>query len=944
MTTRSRNRREGAVAAVALAVCLAAVPAGLAGERGASPPPAAEPQGPGEALRSAGAGGRALREVGHPTFLSPHAGPIAVAGGRVFVANTAADTLDVIDVARRRVVARVPVGVDPVGLAVRPDGREVWVANHVSDSVSVVDLDPESPTHLQVVATVQAFARRQTRFDEPVGVAFAGNRKAYVSLSSENEIAVVKVASRRVVRRLAIPAQDPRALAVRDGRLYVIPFESNNRTQLSGCAGPPDGELCTFDAFEHAVFNNNVLSLGIDVDIVKNPKVPDRDLFVFDTKTDRLVETVETVGTLLYGLAVDSRGRVFVAQTDARNDANGRAGTLRHGLAELENRPFLNRITRIDCGGGPCSSPEFFDLEPLPPLHPPPGGALATPFAIQVSGDDRTLVVSAAGSDRLFTVDAFTGEVLGRVTVDAVPRGIALEPSAGMASRAWVYNAVANTVSVVDFSDRRRPRVEGSVPLEDPTPRLLRRGRRVFHDAGASTTGTFSCESCHPDGHTDQLLWVLDTPVCDVAGCTQIPPRVTMPVRGLRDTAPYHWDGIPGDPFGGRNTANIEGADPPNCTLERPESCTRDLVDAGLATTMCKLDECDGGELAGAQRRDLARFLLTVPYPPAQRRPYTDVVSQRAAAGYRLFHVAGQDQGGAAPNVCGSCHRMPHLVSTNTPGTGMDAPTWRGAYDRWLILPQGRLNVIDVLNHFGVPEGFPERRVWRLTWGNDPGFDPVWDMVLEGSTGFSGAFARQVTLSRRTAGKRLTRKLLDALERAATEGRVVLEGEGVLLDRGSPEPTALQYAGGVYRDRGDDTVSFSREELVARAAGGLFVGTFTARAGAAVGQPQPVLWTGGAMERQSGPVAFPTLVGDASTLVLRGRHVREGAAVLVDGRRVPGEVRCLGGTPPACDGEGLVIELRRSPRAGMHLLQVQNPEGLLSNDFLFHAAAPPPSR
>ena len=45
--------------------------------------------------------------------------------------------------------------------------------------------------------------------------------------------------------------------------------------------------------------------------------------------------------------------------------------------------------------------------------------------------------------------------------------------------------------------------------------------------------------------------------------------------------------------------------------------------------------------------------------------------------------------------VCGDCHRMPFWTSTKTPGTGMDAPTWRGAYDRWMILPQGRLNIID---------------------------------------------------------------------------------------------------------------------------------------------------------------------------------------------------------------------------------------------------------
>ena len=77
------------------------------------------------------------------------------------------------------------------------------------------------------------------------------------------------------------------------------------------------------------------------------------------------------------------------------------------------------------------------------------------------------------------------------------------------------------------------------------------------------------------------------TPICDIDGCDQIPPRSTMPIRGLRDTAPYHWDGIPGDPYGGNNTANINSNLAPNCDAAVPESCTRNLVDGGLASTMC---------------------------------------------------------------------------------------------------------------------------------------------------------------------------------------------------------------------------------------------------------------------------------------------------------------------------------------------------------------------
>ncbi|MGE3818352.1 MAG: hypothetical protein AB7I30_02875, partial [Isosphaeraceae bacterium] len=908
---------------------------------------------PGSSNRSAEAGvPEPPATVGHPSFLSPHASPIVQSGDFVFVANTPADTVDVIDKGSRRIVRRVDVGVDPVGIAVRPDGKEVWVANHVSDSVSVIDVDPGSPTRFHVVATVQDLdpVTRATRFDEPVGVAFASDKKAYVALSSENRVAVIDVTTRQVEKSLAITAQDPRAITVRGDRLYVIPFESNNKTQLSGGTGPIDGDLMTFDAQEHVIKNNNVLSLGAVVDVVKHPRVPDRDLYVFDTRTDKLVEVVDTLGTLLYGLTVDSSGRVFIAQTDARNHVNGRAGTRRHGLAELDNRAFLNQITRVGFSNGSAEKPTFLDLEPAPPDHPAPGEALATPYAIQISEDDKTLLASAAGSDTLFTVDAESGEVLGRTNVGAVPRGIALESADdGGPARAWVLNAVANTVSLVDVSDPRSLKVKETIALDDPTHPAVKRGRIAFNRAAASTTGTFSCESCHPDGHTDQLLWVLNTPI--VSGGDQIMPRSTMPVRGLRDTAPYHWDGIPGDPYGGNNSANVHGDVPPNSRIDVPESATRHLVDGALATTMRGVadptvnDEGKPGALTAAERDDMARFLLAVPYPPAQRRAYTNVMSSLAERGFQLFHVEGDnDPTKARPNVCGDCHRMPFLVSTNTPGTGMDAPTWRGAYDRWLILPQGRLNLIDFDFYRDVAErGTPERSVWQFSWGGRRRFDPVWNMVLEGSTGFSGTFARQVTLNQASAPENtngpLTRDLLDAMERSAREGGVVLRGEGAFLEGGNARPVALQFdgqfKGGTYVDRIGRRESFTRDELVALAADGRFVGTFTARLGARVDvdSPQPALWTLGPIQEQRGRQKFPTLSPRNATMTISGRHIGDDAHLIVDGRRVAGTI--------SREGETVTIALADSPSLGTHFLQIQNAEGLFSNDFLFHVAEEP---
>ena len=880
--------------------------------------------------------------AGHSSFMSPHASPIALAGGQVFVTNTPADTVDVIDPTTRKVVSRVPVGVDPVGLAVRPDGKELWVANHVSDSVSVIDIDFDSPTYLRVIATVQDFhpTTRATRFDEPVGIAFAGNRKAYVALSSENTIAVVNVQDRRITKRLPINAQDPRAITVRDNRLYVIPFESNNKTQLSGGSKPLDGKLKTFDAWEHSIRHNNVLSLGHVVDIIKHPRVPDRDLYVFDTRTDRLIKVVDSLGTLLYGVTVDSTGRVFIAQADARNDANGKSGTKKHGLKELENRAFLNQVTSVAFRDGTPRKPKFIDLEPLPPKHPESGQALATPYAIQVSDDDSTLFVSAAGSDKLFTVDAQSGQVLGRADVDAVPRGIALESTDdGKATTAWVLNAVANSVSLVDVSDPTSLEVTATVRLEDPTDPDVKRGRIAFNTASASTTGTYSCASCHPDGHTDQLLWVLNTPI--VTGGNQIMPRSTMPVRGLRDTEPYHWDGIPGDPYGGNNSANIRRKVKPNSRLGDPESAARHLIDGGLANTMMMVgdstlnDEGKAGELSASQRDAMAKFILSVTYPPAQRRAYTNVVSTRARNGFELFHVKGdEDPGKRRPNICGNCHRMPFLVSTNTPGTGMDAPTWRGAYDRWLILPQGRLNIIDFDFYRRIAEqGAPERRVWRMSWGSRRRFDPVWDMVLENSTGFSGSFARQVTLNRTSAQDDRTSDLLDALERSAGEGAVTLQGNGAFIDDTKATPVTLEYGHrdgkAAYVETSGERRSFTRETLVSLASTGRLVATFTAGLGTRVdlNHPQPALWTPGPIHPQRGRQKFPVLRKGTLTMTISGRHIRKGAQVIVDGRRVSGSIQVK--------RDVVTIALTELPTDGMHLLQVQNPGGLFSNDFIF---------
>ena len=894
------------------------------------------------------------RTTGHLNFESPHSRPIVVHPDkdRVYVVNTPSDTVDVLDSETYEILDQIRVGVEPVSIGIKPDGTEIWVSNHVSDSVSVIDADTSSTTYHQILHTIQVFDEetKSTRFDEPVSIAFVDDEKAYVALSSTNEIAVVDVASRTVTDRLTVTAQDPRAMVVRDGRLYVIPFESNNQTGVSGCL-PENMDTdpnCTFDADAHVVNapdgNAQSLSLNYVLDIVRDSRFPDRDLYVFDTETDELVEIVDTLGTLLYGIAVDSDGNVFVAQAEARNDANGKAGTESHGLRELENRAFLNQITKVDCTGDTCGTPEFIDLEPLPPDHPERDEALATPFAIQISDDDSTIVATAAASDKVFTMDADTGDVLDQVVVGSIPRGLTLiSNDDGELERAWVLNALANTVSVLDVTDPEDLSVLQTIELEDPSDPILKQGRIAFNSADASSTGTFSCASCHPDGHTDQLLWVLDTPLCDV-GCDQIQPRLVQDIRGLRGTAPYHWDGIPGDPFGGINTSSIETYVEPNCDIDDEESCTLHLIDGSLKTTMCDQDDCTvndddkEGHLSAEDRTAMSKYLLSVPYPPSVERPYDNTVTKLGMEGIRDFHFNEQR---------GNCHYLPHWTTTNMGGSGMDLPSWRGASDRWKNAPQNRFFFVDQVG--GDTRGFPERFSFTQS-------QKMYQMILEGSVGAPGSFARQVTLNVNTADLDQTVDMLDALELADQEGAIVLEGEGILLNtEGDPSVIALSFEEDIYQDNLDQPTEYSRDELLDLARDEELLLTLTARFGTGVDyeHPQPTIWPAGFPIRLifpgDRPQEFPELY-DETEMRMRGDYIFEGARLFVDGRKVEGTIRCETGELPDCEDQIVLIELEELPSTGglpiedinvvadnatMHLLQVQNPQGLFSNDFPF---------
>ncbi|MCB1629898.1 MAG: hypothetical protein KDI48_19365, partial [Xanthomonadales bacterium] len=200
----------------------------------------------------------------------------------------------------------------------------------------------------------------------------------------------------------------------------------------------------------------------------------------------------------------------------------------------------------------------------------------------------------------------------------------------------------------------------------------------------------------------------------------------------------------------------------------------------------------------------------------------------------------------------------------------------------------------------------------------------------------------QLTLDASSAGLESTTDLLYALEKAADAEAVRLQGEGALNDASGFRPINLRYELGRYRSTEQGSLEYTRSQLIDAASSGQLQLTLTARMGhrSDLDHPQPALWTSGPIQAQRGRQQFPSLSADDRLISLSGRHIDTGAYVFVDGERVAANVRCASGSLPECTNEALEVQLSALPSTtGIHFLQVQNPDGLVSNEFIFHTLA-----
>ncbi len=223
-----------------------------------------------------------------PSFVAFETGPVrplAIEGNILAAVNTPDNRLETFNVLANGITRRgtVPVGLEPCAVAIRSGGTEAWVVNHLSDSVSVVDLttgqvtrtllvgdeprdivitDPDGPGALGERVFITTAHRGQHRVDPSIAsVPGAGDPQLTAPSVPRADVWVFDAdnpgsgVGGTPLRIVELFGDTPRALAVSaDGSsVYAAIFHSGNQTAVVN-----EGRVC--DGFGGSQCNGDGIS------------------------------------------------------------------------------------------------------------------------------------------------------------------------------------------------------------------------------------------------------------------------------------------------------------------------------------------------------------------------------------------------------------------------------------------------------------------------------------------------------------------------------------------------------------------------------------------------------------------------------------------------------------------------------------------------------------
>jgi DNA-binding beta-propeller fold protein YncE len=398
-------------------------------------------------------------------FESGHVRPLAKSadGTKLFAVNTPNNSLDVFSIngSKLTLISRVPVGLEPVAVAVRSN-NEVWVVNHLSDSVSIVSLDGTP----RVTRTLLVG-------DEPRDIVFAGaSQKAFITTAHRGQhledpsikgvvpgangaqlttpgvgradVWVFDPANTGAafggtpVKIMTFFADTPRALAVSPDKqtLYVASFKSGNQTAVVDedivCNGFNTTQTCVVKSVTYPggmtgpktnaagkaapetgmIVKYNPVSKKWEDELKRDWSkavpftLPDKDVFAVDANTLSEKAFFTSVGNTLFNMVANPvTGALYVTNLDV-NNLTKFEGPGKFGGSTVQGKLALARVSVIANGQVQArhlnKHLDYGKLASDPTFDfTQKNHSLALPLEMAVTNDGKTLYVTAYGSNKI---------------------------------------------------------------------------------------------------------------------------------------------------------------------------------------------------------------------------------------------------------------------------------------------------------------------------------------------------------------------------------------------------------------------------------------------------------------------------------------------------------------------------------------------------------------
>ncbi len=490
-----------------------------------------------------------LSRFAGPTNSQPLA--LDAGGGLLIVANPDNDSVSIFDVAqdRNRRIREVHVCREPNGVAINPQGTRAYVGCTVSGLVSVLNVNRNSPGVARVVQEIKVGT-------EPYGLALTPNAtKLYVTNRSSNSVSVINTATNRVVKTIEEAGFSPRGIAITndgdgdddDETVFVTQFFALPRGgKLDGEDDSKSGVVTVIrtvaDEVDQLVqilpSDSGFRAAGDAIARIAPPAVIDEATLRFNTTA---------YPNQLNNIAIKGN---FALLPNTGASPNGPV------RFDVNTQSLLNVIDiaqNTDTGRAINMHTAVRDQQATPRLF------ITVPWAIAAKHrEDEAYVVSAAsdivvkvtidrstGAARVVNAAGVTPTRVLQIATGKNPRGIVINSAD---TRAYVMNYISRDVTVLNIErgqDRSIGTMESAVlPTAGSVYDLIQAGKELYNSSVGdfdgpsplsprirgrlSNNGWGSCSSCHPDGLTDNVVWIF--------------------AAGPRRTIPQHIDYDPDDP------------------------------------------------------------------------------------------------------------------------------------------------------------------------------------------------------------------------------------------------------------------------------------------------------------------------------------------------------------------------------------------------------------